>query len=389
MSPPLRRDPHIPYYAVTAVLTMGYGSVFTLLAEFRERFGFSESELGLIASAGFLAGFVSQVGLAPLADRGRTPQMIRVGILLAAAGMLGMVVADTLWAFVASRVLFGLSTGAVAPAMRRLIIARDPENLGANLGRLSAFDIAGFVLGPALAALLVEIGGIRLPFIVLGVADLLLLAWVARLDLTTAPGDGRKRRTLPMLRIPGVQAALLAGIAFYLTIAYFEATWSLLLDDLGAETWMIGLSLSLFTLPMVFLAPRGGRLSQQVGHSSVVKWSIAAAAVCTLLYGWIDVLWIVLGISLLHAIADAFTLPANQVAIATASPPEQIAAGQGLFSATGTLVSGIVAYVAGLLYDTSGPKVLYTTAAIAMGVFLALSLLRSRAAETLQAESAA
>ena len=377
---PLRADPNIPYYAVTAVLTMGYGSVFTLLAEFRNEFGFSESQLGLIASAGFLAGFVAQVGLAPLADRGRTRQMIRFGVALAAVGMAGMVVADELWMFVGSRVVFGLSTGAAAPAMRRLLITRAPDHVGTTLGRLTAFDISGFVLGPALAAVLVELGGIRLPFIVLAGADLVLLAWVSRLDLATPPGDGIRRRTLPLLRIPQVQAALFAGVAFFLTVAYFEATWALLLDDNGAPTWLIGVSLSLFTIPMIVFAPTGGRMAQTRGHAAVVGWSIAVAAVCTLGYGWIDVLWILLAVSLVHAIADAFTMPANQVAIATATPPEQLAAGQGLFSASGTLVSGLVAYGAGAIYEAEGPELLFTIGSAAMMLFLGLSLWRHRAA---------
>lgn len=385
-SPPLRADPNIPYYAVTAVLTMGYGSVFTLLAEFRAEFGFSESQLGLIASAGFFAGFAAQVGLAPLADRGRTPQMIRFGVALAAVGMAGMVVADELWMFVGSRVVFGLSTGAVAPAMRRLLITRDPDAVGTTLGRLTAFDIAGFVLGPALAAVMVEIGGIRLPFIVLVVANLLLLGWVGRLDLRTPPGDGVRRATLPLLRIPRIQAAMFAGVAFFLTIAYFEATWALLLDDTGAETWLIGVSLSLFTIPMIVLAPTGGRLAQTRGHAAVVGWSIAVAAACTLAYGWVDVLWVLLAVSLVHAVADAFTMPANQVAVATATPPEQLAAGQGLFSASGTLVSGLVAYGAGALYETEGPELLFTTASVAMVVFLGLSLWRHRSTSSFETE---
>ncbi|MEZ5243990.1 MAG: MFS transporter [Acidimicrobiales bacterium] len=382
---PLRSDPNIPYYAVTAVLTMGYGSVFTLLAEFRTEFGFSESQLGLIASAGFLAGFVAQVTLAPMADRGRTAQMIRFGVALASVGMAGMIVADELWMFVASRVVFGLSTGAVAPAMRRLLITRDPAAVGTTLGRLTAFDITGFVLGPALSAVLVEIGGIRLPFIVLVALNLLLLGWVSRLDLRTPPGDGVRRATLPLLRIPGIQAAMFAGVAFFLTLAYFEATWALLLDDNGAETWLIGVSLSLFTIPMIVFAPTGGRMAQARGHAAVVGWSIAVAAACTLAYGWVDVLWILLAVSLVHAIADAFTMPANQVAVATATPPEQLAAGQGLFSAAGTLVSGIVAYGAGALYETEGPELLFTTASVAMVVFLGLSLWRHRSAPAVAA----
>jgi DHA1 family multidrug resistance protein-like MFS transporter len=378
----LADDPFLPYYAVTAVLTMGYGSVFTLLAEFRSEFGFSESGLGLIASAGFFAGFVAQISLAPLADRGRSATMIRTGVALAGVGMLGMVVADELWQFIASRVVFGLSTGAVAPAMRRLLIVRDPEGIGTTLGRLTGFDVLGFVLGPALAAALVEIGGLRLPFIVLVVADVLLLFWVGRLELHSEATDGDKQSILTLLRVPKIQSALLAGVAFFLTLAYFEATWSLLLDDLGAETWLIGLSLSLFTIPMIILAPRGGRMAQERGHAPVVGVSVSVAALCTVAYGWIDALWVLLFISLIHAIADAFTMPANQVAIAQASPPDQVAAGQGLFSAMGTLVSGTVAYAAGAMYEAEGPELLYTTAAIAMVVFLAASLVRDRTAST-------
>ena len=140
----------------------------------------------------------------------------------------------------------------------------------------------------------------------------------------------------------------------------------------------MGVSLSLFTIPMIVLAPTGGRLAQKIGHSAIVGKSITVAALCTALYGWIDMLWPVLLISFVHAVADAFTLPANQVAIATASPPEQLAAGQGLFSGIGTLVSGVVAYVAGVLYEQTGPKVLYTTAAVAMLVLLAGSAILDR-----------
>ncbi|KAG1648191.1 Peroxisomal bifunctional enzyme [Nymphon striatum] len=126
---------------------MGYGSVFTLLAEFRKRFGFSETELGIITAVGFFAGFVAQIGLARYADRGYTKHLIWAGIASATFGMLALTVADQYWQFVAARTLLGLGSGAVAPALRRLIISRDPEHLGENLGKLTAMEITGFVLG--------------------------------------------------------------------------------------------------------------------------------------------------------------------------------------------------------------------------------------------------
>ena len=51
--------------------------------------------------------------------------------------------------------------------MRRIVITREPEAVGANLGRLAAFDVAGFMLGPLVAAVVAEAFGIRAPFVFL------------------------------------------------------------------------------------------------------------------------------------------------------------------------------------------------------------------------------
>ena len=126
-----------------------------------------------------------------------------------------------------------------------------------------------------------------------------------------------------------MQSALCTAIAFYLTIGMFEALWSLLLRDLGAETWLIGLTLSLFTIPMILFASKGGRLAQSRGPLRVMSVSIVVAAACTAVYGF-GPLWVLIVASGIHAVADAYTLPGNQVAVAMASPADQIATGQGL-----------------------------------------------------------
>src|SRR5690606_12426288 len=109
-----------------AGLSGGYGAVFALLADFRDRFGFTESEIGLFAAVGFFAGFAAQLGLSTFADRGHATLMIRVGLVCAVIGMGWMVFATELWQFVMARLLFGLSSGAAAPAIRRMVINADP-----------------------------------------------------------------------------------------------------------------------------------------------------------------------------------------------------------------------------------------------------------------------
>lgn len=366
-----------PVFLLTAAMSLGYGSVYTLLAEIRDEFGFSDGQVGLIAFAGLGMGFVAQVFLARFADRGYAVVMVRLGIAVAALGMAWTVVADELWQWVGARVLLGLGSGTVGPAVRRVVIARDPENVGANLGRQASFDVGGFVIGPLLAAGLAELFGLRAPFGVLAVAYLCLLVAVWRLDLRAGVEARSPRVVRNLLALPTMQAALCASIAFYLTIGMFEALWSLLLEDLGATTLLVGITLSLFTVPMVVLAPRGGRTAQQRGPMRVVTVSIFVAALCTLGYGFAP-LWLVLAISIPHAVADSFTMPGNQVAVALSTPPEQIAAGQGLLGAVGLAVAGLTALIGSQVYDAAGRATVFAGTAVLMFGCLVLARVRGR-----------
>jgi hypothetical protein len=72
-----------------------------------------------------------------------------------------------------------------------------------------------------------------------------------------------------------------------------------------------------------------------------------------------------------HSIADAFTMPASQLAIARASPPDQIASGQGLLGAAGLATAAVTAGLSGWVYGAWGPLPLYTVSAALMCALLA------------------
>ncbi len=362
--------PFLAYFIVTGTLSMGYGSVFTLLAEFREKFGFSETELGLIAGVGFFAGVIAQVGLARLADRGHARILVHGGVIVALVSMVGMTVADQAWQFMAARFLLGAGTGAVGPAIRRILITRDPANMGSNLGAMGAFDVSGFVLGPVVAAVFAELIGLRAPFLFLAALYAAVYGWTLRLDLSA---DDTTRSPVPvrrLLAIKPVLAGVLAGVAFYTTIGVFEASWAILLDDLGAGTLVIAASISLFALPMIPLAPLGGKYAQRRGPIRVMAVTIMGAVACMLVYGYVEFVWVLIAVSAAHAMFDAFTMPAGQIAVALSAPTEQAAAAQGLYGAVGLVVSGIAAVVAGTVYDAWGPEVLFTGSSVVMVVAL-------------------
>ena len=58
--------------------------------------------------------------------------------------------------------------------------------------KLAAWDMVGFLIGPIMASILLEVGGLRLPFIVLTVMLILVFPFVARVEV---PGSTEPMKT--------------------------------------------------------------------------------------------------------------------------------------------------------------------------------------------------
>jgi MFS family permease len=129
---------------------------------------------------------------------------------------------------------------------------------------------------------------------------------------------------------------------------------------------------------MIFLAPIGGRAAQSRGPVRVVAVSLSVATVCTFSYGVLPSLWMLLVVSLVHAVADSFTMPSNQVAAALGSPPEHLSAAQGLLGATGLAAAGLTGLVAGFVYEEAGRFAVCAGTAALMIVFLGIAVTLGR-----------
>jgi hypothetical protein len=64
---------------------VGYGAIFSLLAEIRNTFGFSATGVGFIGAAAFISGFIAQLGLSRYADLGYGSLMIKAGLFFCIA----------------------------------------------------------------------------------------------------------------------------------------------------------------------------------------------------------------------------------------------------------------------------------------------------------------
>jgi MFS family permease len=358
----------LQFGVLTAVLASGYGVMFTVLDDFREEFGISEVWLGSIVGIGFLASFVSQVFIAPIADRGRARQLVVGGMLLNVVGLLTMALGESLLPLLAGRLVSGIGVGMALPAVRRIVINSDPANIGNNVGLLLACDVTGFALGPVVSALLVPSLGLPAPFVVIAACTLLLLPLVFRVEIVEAERGAThsQRFAFDLLRNRPLVAGLLMGSAIFFMIGTFDAMWAIVLDDLGARELVANIGITIFALPLVFFGPFGGRLAQRIGPFRLGPLGISLGAVYMGLYGFMPSVGAMLVVAVIHSISDGLTVTSAGVAVATASPHERQAGAQGMLGAAETLTGGVTAQLAGALYMVGGRELAYSVCMVVM-----------------------
>ena len=361
----------------TAILATSYGVMFTMLDDYRNEYGIAESGLGFVVAVGFFASFFSQIIIAPLADRGRAKQLLVLGFVLTVLGCLGLGFGSTLSVLLISRIVMGVGAGMALPALRRIVIVSDPENLGTNMGRLLSVDVAGFAIGPMISALTVGPLGIEAPFLLIGAAVVAVAAMLSRVTVPETAHEDRpsERFAFDLLKIPPLTGAVLIGLALFLMIGTFDSLWAVMMDDFEAPTWMANAGVSFFVLPMILLGPLGGRLAQRVGPYKVGAIGMFFGAVFMSLYGILPGPSLMLGVFLLHTINDGLSVTSAGIAVGMAAPAERQAGAQGLLGGLQTLMGGVAASLAGWTYDSHGRATAFFVTAIVMVALVVTGLI--------------
>src|SRR6478735_2915314 len=362
----MRRTPVVTFGLMTALLASGYGVMFTVLDDFRDEYGIKEYWLGAIVGIGFLASFVSQILLAPIADRGHARTLVLWGLVLNVFGLVGMAFGQVVLVLLAARFVMGIGVGMATPAVRRIVINGDPVNLGSNLGLLLAADVAGFAAGPAISALLVPSFGIPAPFLVIAALTLASLPIVLRTHVAEGSQPAQNRFAFDLLRSRPLVAGLLMGAALFMMIGTFDALWAIVLDDLGAADWIANVGITFFALPLIFLGSYGGRLAQRVGPFRLGPLGLLLGAGFMFSYGFVPTGAAMLAVGIVHAMCDGFTVSSAAVGVGMVSPPDRQASAQGMLGAAETLVGGLTAVLAGVLYSWGGRALAFTTCSVVM-----------------------
>ena len=151
-----------------------------LLVAIAAEFDTSVAVAGQLTTVTFAAWAVSVVSVGPLSDSfGRRPVAL-TGLSLLSVGVLASAFAPNLGILMALRVVTGLGGGMIPPnSLAAVADSVTPARRAQAVAGLMAFTSLSSVIGVPLVAIAADLGGWRLPFLVIGslLAACALLNW--------------------------------------------------------------------------------------------------------------------------------------------------------------------------------------------------------------------
>jgi MFS family permease len=296
----------------------GANLVAPMVPELRETFSTSTEAIGLGITVYHVtfASFLLVSGT--LGERFGRRRVARAFLFVFAAGSLGVIVAPTLWWFLAARAIQGMANAFVTPLLiAGLAEITPPERLGRAVGIYSSFQGAGVFLAPSVGGLAAEIDW-RLAFAANA-------ALALTLTVGAPPGDPRPDAAMPPIRplftprLGLLAAAAVTSTAGALGIGYLVSVHAR--DVLGLSASAAGLLLAVAGLISLSTGPTLGSLVDRVGGRRAGIVAAGAGGVLCALLGAIGTIPAVIATWLALAVATALGLVAVQ-SLATSAVPD-------------------------------------------------------------------
>jgi len=373
--------------AAVFITWVGVGTIIPVLPLFIKDRGATYTLLGAIVAASLVGHVVGQYPAGRLSDRlGRRPLMLG-GLLLQAAAVAALLLPMPVVLLIGVRFLHGLGGAAFLPASRALVADLvPPARRGTAYGWLSGAEMSGLVFGPALGGLLALLGLAAVFEVTAGATLLaaLVLAWALRAG-EPLPGASRPGFGWAPLGSRRAVLAVLAMAALTLGPNYlhgmYEVVWSLFMRGIGASSFQIGASFSLFALPYVLLVPAAGRLADRYDRRWLAAASTAGAGLLAAVYPYLPGIPLVIAFCALEGAVVVFGIPAKNAFLMDAVPADRRGQVQGLIGAGSGLAAALAALVAGPQFQVAVPLAFFFAATVDLVlVLVALPLLAAAGA---------
>jgi len=366
---------------IVGVSFLGLGFVMPLRALYGREIGASSAEIGLMTGSFLLAGFIASPAVGWLSDRFGYKNILWIGLLLHALLMLAYIPAQNPLLLIGLRAMEGIASVSVLPPTRALMNTLAPRSRqGEALGLLSAAQTTGILIGPAVGAVLASQTGYTLSFVIASIP----LALAAIVTIIFLPSQRKQESVSSVeptsLRFSGLFTRSLVltyilQIVLMITNGVVMSIWSLYMVDHGASLPIIGLSYTTFALPIIFIAPASGRLSDRYGRYWPFLIGLSLTGVIFYIYSLPAITaWAIVFISALEGAVTAIARSALDGLLADVMPQGVKGKVQANFTAAGFIGNLLGATFSGLLYGYSPGLPFFIEAVICGGACLVLLL---------------
>lgn len=311
----------------------------------------------MAAGAPLMAAFMSPLW-GSLGDRlGRKAMLLRANLaIFLFVGAMGL--ASSVWMLLALRLLQGMFSGFLAPAMTLVSVSTPVERQARTLAWLQTGVLCGSAVGPLVGGQVGEVLGLRAVFLVCAAASLLaagLVAWLVVEPegprVTGAAPSGRLlagvlRDLRVLLHSRALRGLLLAVFAVRFGEALAEPVLTLFVETLeGVDAASLagdaGLVFSIHALATVLATPLWGRLGDQRGARLVFALCAGGAGLCCLAQAWAGSLSPLLVLRFGSGVFLAGIMPAAYAAAARLSSAEQRGGAYGFTFSSVILARGL------------------------------------------------
>jgi DHA1 family tetracycline resistance protein-like MFS transporter len=224
--------PLLVIFLTIFVNLVGFGIIIPLLPFYAETFGASPIAIGLLFAVFSLAQLVAAPILGDLSDRyGRRPILI-LSLAGTAMSFAMLALASSLSMLFFARIVDGLSGGNIATARAYVADVTAPKDRAGAYGLIGAAFGLGFIVGPALSAVLSRVSYTAPIWAAAGITVIAMAmawAWLPETSHRVSAGTGMPFRNLAsMLGRPGLRRILLIDFGYWCAFAVFQATFALI-----------------------------------------------------------------------------------------------------------------------------------------------------------------
>ncbi|HET9051210.1 MAG TPA: MFS transporter [Candidatus Dormibacteraeota bacterium] len=334
------------------LMFVGIAALFPIAPLYVRARGGGSAMVAAFVAGPLVANMLAQVPAGRLADRiGRRPLLLGSRLAYSVLAFALFLDRGPLWLLAVLRAGQGLAAGAYVPALlAALTDLTEPARRAERFAQLQASELVGLLVGPLVggAVALWKDNGV---FLVSGAGVLAGVLVQSTVPETHSVAD---RRSAPppagWWRDRGILVGALGLAALGAVFSMYDVVWPQFLAARDASTLVIGISISLFALPMIVLAGPGGRLSDRSDRRLVLGLSFAATAAACSSYPFLRSIPVIVVIGCVEACFIVMCEPSLYASIGDAAPAEARGRAMGVGGLVRFAGSALGAAVLGSLY---------------------------------------